>query len=205
MWLPLWAGQYNQALYQVSPSLPSLPQLLPYQESAFNMYKGAEDADSIHFSKREEYIQQENQLIFTCIMCLAVLSSLLNLIRGGTSGMEAEASWGTDSTGFPNVAKHLWVVITAGNCCKLGVGTVKYFATGTTPLLLGGLKKLVLVQCSFHWKMEKSYSYKKTYCQIGRKKIDSIRWFDHSNNPCYKYQTQEPNSRKVFTYSISLI
>lgn len=43
----------------------------------------------------------------TCIMFLAVLSSLLNLIRGGTSETEADASCEADSTGFPVVVMDL--------------------------------------------------------------------------------------------------
>lgn len=43
----------------------------------------------------------------TCIMCLAVLSSLLNLMRGATSDPDIVESWVADSTGFTPVVMHL--------------------------------------------------------------------------------------------------
>jgi hypothetical protein len=42
-------------------------------------------------------------------MCLEVLSSLLNLIRGVTSEIDAEESREADSTLFPTVVMHLLV------------------------------------------------------------------------------------------------
>lgn len=42
-----------------------------------------------------------------CIMCLAVLSSLLNLMRGGTPDSEEEASCASESAELSVVEKHL--------------------------------------------------------------------------------------------------
>lgn len=92
-------------------------------------------------------------VIYTPIMCLAVLSSLLNLMRGGTSRMEAEASWGTESTEVPNVEKNLLLGTTAGRWCKLGVGPAQNLSVGAMPLLLESHEKLVFETYSC-WKME---------------------------------------------------
>ena len=45
--------------------------------------------------------------MLACIICLAVLSGLLNLMRGATSEIDADASFEADSTEFPTVVMHL--------------------------------------------------------------------------------------------------
>lgn len=47
--------------------------------------------------------------LHACIMCLAVLSSLLNLMRGATSEEAAGGACEADSTELPDVEIHLLV------------------------------------------------------------------------------------------------
>lgn len=66
------------------------------------------------------------KIIATCIMCFAVLSSLLNLIRGVTRESEVEASWETVSKGVPIVAMNLLEKIcpTVDSFEKLDIGSI---------------------------------------------------------------------------------
>lgn len=45
--------------------------------------------------------------MLACIMCLAVLSSLLNLMQGATTETDADVSCEADSSEFPTVVMHL--------------------------------------------------------------------------------------------------
>lgn len=74
-----------------------------------------------------------------CIMWLAVLSSLLNLILGVTSGIDAEESCEADSTVFSTVVMHLLVKggSTAAQCNKPGLELLLDTDTEGMPLLDG--------------------------------------------------------------------
>jgi len=84
--------------------VPLPPELLLYLESTRDIMHKHKNSNEIHMNPCKEDKQQSK---YTCIMCLAVLSSLLNFSRGGVSVPGAVASLDGDSTALVAVVKHL--------------------------------------------------------------------------------------------------